>query len=123
MNKKFLATTVATLVLSGIAANPVFAADSMSAAPDCANASMMMQSTMPADHAMAGHAMAPDAKQSVDASYLKSMKTMLEHQSAMAKMEVACGKDPAVKAHAKKSLDAMQPATDQIDKLLQSIAL
>lgn len=121
MYKYILATSLAAMSLVGFSGATVLAADDSSGGmADCSKAPMMMQSAMASSP---GPMMPGDQAMSVDAAYLKSVKAMLDKQTSMAKMEMACGSNATVKANAKKSLDETQTLNDEVTSLLRSIGV
>ena len=121
MYKILLAISLAASPLMGFLSAPVLADDDSSAGtPDCSKASAMMQSTMASSP---GAMMSDDHPMSVDANYLKSMKAMLDQQTMMAKIEMACGSNAVAKAKAKRALAESQTLRDQVTSLLRSIGV
>ena len=121
MCKYVLTISLGVIAFMGFSGVTILAADDSSAGvPDCSKAATMMQTTMaPSPGAM----MPADPAMSVDAGYLKSMKAMLDKQTTMANIEMACGSNATAKANAKKALVEMQRLRDEVTDLLRSIGV
>ncbi|GAC1311323.1 MAG: hypothetical protein NVS2B3_00140 [Vulcanimicrobiaceae bacterium] len=120
MNKLVLALSLTAVPLLGFSGVPAFAADASTGTADCSKAAATMR---PATTPPASVVSPDEAQASVDAAYLTSMKATLDRQNAMANMEVACGANATVKAHAKEALVPIQSHVDDVTRLLRSIGL
>jgi len=123
--KHTLAATALAVALGALQCGSAYDDEAMKSgsmmSTDCSTANdQMMKMAMPT--AMSGDAMsAPKPDASVDKHFMAAMHDAMEHQMALAKLEVKCGKDPKAKSEAQKLIDMLSDYTKEAMQIEREI--